>query len=264
MALRLAGEEFSVVQGLDSQGWLEKTIKQLLIEKAIAEMFLKDTQAGAPGIKIRANGNEFFFLRGDNETVLAEIVISTLTWYYTAIAPFANDTYDLGATSSAWRCLYVRRLKNPGTGDGGAIFVDDALAVLSNLKLGGVTGNYSALLRPMTNRNASRTMLAGDVVKLDTANDQSVVDTTGASELNPFIVVDGGAPGTDCTVAVAGICLVNCDTAAINRGDLLVTSATSLQATMDNTMTDARKILGIALTTKGAGATGTVVALIKL
>lgn len=243
MALRLAGEEFSVVQGLDEQGWLAQT-KDLLPDLDAMRM-------------LGGSGKRWYILSVRDIQCSNSIIVGG------AVSPETNDNYDLGSLTQAWRYLYVRRLKNPGTGDGGAVFVDDSLGVLSNLKLGGVPGNYSALLRPMTNRNASRTMLAGEVVKLDTANDQSVVDTTGAAELNPFIVVDGAVSGSDGTVAVGGICLVNCDTAAVNRGDLLVTSATPLKATVDNNMTDVRKMLGIALSTKGAGAEGTVIALVK-
>lgn len=243
MPLRLAGEEFPVVQGLDEQGWL-----------AVTKDLLPDSDA----LRLLGSGSKrWYFL------TVRDIQCTNSLTMGGVVAPDAHDNYDLGALAQAWRYLYVRRLKNPGTGDGGAVFVDDALGILSNLKLGGVPGNYSAILRPMTNRNASRTMQAGEVVKLDTGNDQSAVDTAGAAELNPFIVVDGAAAGSDCTVAVGGICIVNCDTAAVNRGDLLVTSASALKATVDNTMTDIRKMLGIALTAKGAGSEGTVVALIK-
>ena len=243
MPLRLAGEEFPVVQGLDEQGWLAQT-KDLLPDSDATRL-------------LGSSSKRWYFL------TVRDIQCTNSFTIGGVISPDANDGYDLGTLAQAWRYLYVRRLKNPGTGDGGAVFVDDALGILSNLKLGGVTGNYSAILRPMTNRNVSRTMLAGETVKLDTTNDQSVIDTAGAAELNPFIVVDGSEPGSDCTVAVGGICVVNCDTAAVNRGDLLVTSATVLKATVDNTMTDMRKILGIALTSKSAGSEGTVVALIR-
>lgn len=243
MPLRLAGEEFPVVQGLDEQGWLALT---------------KDLMPDSDAIRLLGGAGKRWYI-----LTVRDIQCTNSLTMGGVISPDSNDNYDLGSLTQAWRYLYVRRLKNPGTGDGGAIFVDDALGVLSNLKLGGVTGNYSAILRPMTNRNGSRTIQASEVVKLDIANDQSVIDTAGAAELNPFIVVDGAAPGSDCTAAVGGICVVNCDTGAVNRGDLLVTSATALKATVDNTMTDMRKIIGIALTAKGAGSEGTVIALIR-
>lgn len=243
MALRLAGEEFSVVRGLDELGWLSQT-----------RDLLPDTDATR---LLGGAGKRWYIL------AVRDIQCSNSVTVGGLVSPETNDNYDLGSLTLAWRYLYVRRLKNPGVGDGGAVFVDDALALLSNLKLGGVPGNYSAILRPMTNRNAARTMLAGEVVKLDTANDQSVVDTAAAAELNPFVVVDGAVSGSDVTVAVGGICLVNCDTGAVGRGDLLVGSATALKATVDNAMTDRRKIIGVALTAKAGGTEGTVVALVK-
>ena len=243
MPLKLAGEEFPVVLGLDELGWLAQT---------------KDLMPDSDALRMLGSAGKRWYI-----LTVRDIQCTNSLTVGGVISPDTNDSFDMGSLTHAWRYLYVRRLKNPGTGDGGAVFIDDALGVLSNLKLGGVTGNYSAILRPMTNRNSSRTILAGEVVKLDTANDQSVIDTSGAAELNPFIVVDGAAPDTDCTVAVGGICVVNCDTGAVNRGDLLVTSGTALKAAVDNTMTDIRKMLGIALTAKGAGSEGTVVALIK-
>ncbi|MBI4289772.1 MAG: hypothetical protein HY671_15255 [Chloroflexi bacterium] len=243
MALRLAGEEFPVVQGLDDLGWLARA---------------RDLLPDGDAVRLLGSASQRWYILSVRDIQCTNSITSG-----GAIAPETNDNHDLGSLVQAWRYLYVRRLKNPGTGDGGAVFVDDALAVLSNVKLGGVPGNYSAILRPITNRNASRTMQAGEVVKLDTTNDQSVVDTAGAAELNPFVVVDGAVAGGDATVAVGGICVVNCDTVAVGRGDLLVSSATAMKATVDNTMADIRKILGVALTAKAGGAEGTVVALIR-
>ena len=106
----------------------------------------------------------------------------------------------------------------------------------------------------MTNSSGG-TLLAGDVVILDTSADDSVTTTTTADSKDAFVVVSGGSNGSLVWVATLGkVGSAAADATAISRGDTLVTSTTAGQLTVNNSQTDPGRIIGYALTTKGASA----------
>jgi hypothetical protein len=94
-----------------------------------------------------------------------------------------------------------------------------------------------------------------DVVILDSSVLAS--DTTTARDPRVYGVAEAtGTSGNGVNVTIAGNDTVNADTVAVNIGDQLVTSTTSGKVTVDNSATTG--ILGIALSSKAGGSSGTV------
>ena len=133
-------------------------------------------------------------------------------------------------------------------GDGQLILQGD------NITLGKNATQRPPLALAMTNSSGG-TLSAGDVVILDTSNDDSVTSTTTANSKEAFIVVEGAADTETVWVATMGkVSDAAADATAISRGDTLVTSTTAGQLTVNNSQTDPGRIIGYALTTKSAGA----------
>lgn len=100
---------------------------------------------------------------------------------------------------------------------------------------------------PLTNREATSTLLVGNVVVWDTANDRSVtLTTTGASTLVAGVVVGNTVPPTTVgLIRVFGPADIRVGH-SVTRGQYLGTSSTSGLA---GTITPATgNVLGIALT----------------
>lgn len=99
MALRLAGEEFSVVRGLDAQGWPR------LVDVSDAAPAMKVVQAGS--------GALMEFYDGSSKVL------------------YMDDGGDLVLSG---RALDVRnRIKNTGAADSGAVAVEDTLRALGSI-----------------------------------------------------------------------------------------------------------------------------------
>lgn len=107
MALRLAGEEFSVLQGLDALGWLREVVAN------DGEPGLRIDQQGAGDIVDFQDGGTSAFKIGDGGPAILGVVLD------------------------------VRQpLKNTGSVNGGAVAVDDTFAVIggNNLRLDNASG----------------------------------------------------------------------------------------------------------------------------
>jgi hypothetical protein len=106
-------------------------------------------------------------------------------------------------------------------------------------------------------------LTAGDVVVLDPVTALAVGHAASAGDPAPLVVLTGGAHGetVKCAGRGYGPVDVTCDTGAVAIGDALVASATAAQARADNAA-GVRAVLGVAMTAKAAGASGTVTALL--
>lgn len=133
-------------------------------------------------------------------------------------------------------------------------------ADLKKIYLGTSIGNRTPMCLPLT---AADTPVVGEVYVLSTTVDTGITaGGVGGNESHPGVIVRGTS--LVGWIAVRGIAGVDCDTAAVARGDILVTSnATAKKAMTNNAQTDPSKIIGIALEAKGAGAAGQVKALIR-
>lgn len=122
--------------------------------------------------------------------------------------------------------------------------------------LGRAGGDKTSVTIPLINRTGANSV-AGDVVRIDTANDNSFIKTgsAGATDVVGVVVQGGVADGSPAMVAIAGVVDVTCTTAAVNRGDRLQMSGTAGQAEAGAT---AGSVFAKALTAKGAGSSGTV------
>jgi len=108
--------------------------------------------------------------------------------------------------------------------------------------------------------NSGETLVPGDVVIIDLANDTSVVLTDPGDTLRVPLVVMAGAVDGDivkCYTPGYNIVVVTCDAAAISRGDALVASGTQRQATPSGAPA-LLTTLGVAVTEKAGGAAGHV------
>lgn len=127
---------------------------------------------------------------------------------------------------------------------------------------------WNWIMFPQMGRYVSTTAWAeGDVVALNpTAPGTYAVGTCGrvavADSQWPAVVVNqldnAGTLGWSPRLATGPYAEVVCDVGAVVIGDILVTSATLGQATVNNAQTDPTKILGYAISAKGAGAAGRV------
>jgi hypothetical protein len=114
----------------------------------------------------------------------------------------------------------------------------------------------------LTNKSGG-TRAAGDVVVFDTTNDSAFTTTAYQQDIRVMGVVKESI-NNDAAGAVqtgAGIvCTINCDAAAIARGQFLVSSTTAGKATAGSYYREAA-VFAIALTAKGTGV-GTVTAML--
>lgn len=121
-------------------------------------------------------------------------------------------------------------------------------------------GNAAAHRVPATVNMTNRTggnVAVGDLVRVSAANDDSVIDTTGAGETRCMPVVTAGAnlATVKCQWGAKGTVL--CTTGLVTRGDPLQSSATAKQAETA-AVPALGAVFGYALSGKAAGATGLV------
>ena len=138
----------------------------------------------------------------------------------------------------------------------------DRTAIGANTKFWNYIHYTPQLVRayPTTGNNTTE----ASVMVYDPAND-NLKQTTTKGDLWPVIIACQRSVGLGSVVATWAPILctgayaeVTCDTGAVALNDVIVSSVTAQQATVDNTQTDPRRILGWALQTKGAGASGRV------
>ena len=124
MALRLAGEQCSVVRGLDDLGWLKE------ITRASSDYALKVTQNGS-GDALRLAGSTR--IKGDNSYL---DLGSTLLCYGYGGAVLLTGMGDLVLSPASDGRVDVRRaIYNSTANNSGDVLVDDDLAVTSGKKL---------------------------------------------------------------------------------------------------------------------------------
>ena len=130
-------------------------------------------------------------------------------------------------------------------------------------KLGELGSTRTPVAVPLTNKTGG-SLAVGDVVILDTANNDAVKLAAAASDPVPMVVVEGGANDAVIWVARAGkVNAVTMETTpAVARGDTIVASATAKQGKVDNAQARPKLILGWALTTKAASTAGSVAVLL--
>lgn len=115
----------------------------------------------------------------------------------------------------------------------------------------------------LTNLSGS-TRFAGDVVVFDTSGDTSYTTTTTASDIR----VCGVVKDTTANLAVGAVftgagqvVAINVDTAAVARGQFLVSSATAGLGTAGSAYRE-EGVFAVALSSKGAGSNGVVSAML--
>ncbi|MBI4300608.1 MAG: hypothetical protein HY677_05690 [Chloroflexi bacterium] len=278
MALKLTGEVPSVIHGLDGLGWLEEVRRN----------------SSDPALTIRQDGGGSalkLVLPSGSQSLLDFYAVATQIGHL-----YAESGNHLVCKTVGGRDIRLdpagvidlrATIKNLGAANSGNVYIDDGLRVTgvaqfdnvvtvpyNNLRLQadntrvqlswGNPGFRIPIVVPLTNQSAASAS-AGEVFVLDTANDYSVVaGTTAGNQTHPFVIVAGGATGAAIEVAVAGLVDVDCDTGAVSRGDVLVTSSvTAKKAMANNAQTDPNRIIGVALTAKDGGSNGSVRALIK-
>ena len=170
MALRLAGEEYSIVQGLDSQGWLRTitandALSGVTVDQQGAGRLVEFRQNGAVKAYVD-NAGEFIFtsgnalrrdvdnsslnIRGGSDTTGAWIALSGKD---SAVAPggirlnstnaarttnverirISGDADAGNGSVIVYESLDAREaIKNTGASNGGAVAVNDVLALLDN------------------------------------------------------------------------------------------------------------------------------------
>ncbi|MEX2209410.1 MAG: capsid cement protein [Patescibacteria group bacterium] len=134
----------------------------------------------------------------------------------------------------------------------GNVFVEGG-----KLQFNNVGNDHSALAKKFICTAAAGLF---NVVIIDTANPGQVTTTTTAN--SPLVVGIVGAfgvtAGSECPITIgAGVTQVAVDTAAVNVGDLLVTSSTAGRATVNNSPA-VGTVFGKALSSKAAGSNGTI------
>lgn len=111
---------------------------------------------------------------------------------------------------------------------------------------------------------ARSTITAGDLVVIDTDNGSSVeTTTTVAARTVAGVAIESATSGNPVQIQTLGVATINCTTHAVDIGEYLVPSATAGHA-WPETDAYANEFSGgafaIALTSKGAGSVGTVLA----
>ena len=144
------------------------------------------------------------------------------------------------------------------SGDGKALLSDSTQT--NGVAWGDAGGDVSVSL---TNQSGS-SVANGDVVVLDSANDSSFTTTTTPNDLRVLGVagetINAAASGKVKTIA-GTLATVNCDTGAVNRGEWLVASAT-IKLAKSAGYFNCPGAFAIAVTSKSAGSTGTVQAIL--
>lgn len=232
MALRLAGEELSVVQGLDSLGWLREVI----------------VNSTNPALKVKqqGSGNMLELWEGSSQRVV-----------------FGSDA----VLKPSGRIDAQKGIYNSSANNSGRVYVDDEAEIAQALYLRSsygvvlssesVTGNGWAGI-PVTN-GVGEAVSTGMVERLDTSTEGQVVALGGAGNDDHSVVITTGAgAGATVRVPLVGVVLVNVDTGAVAIGDILVASTVSHRAMVNNAQTDPKKIIGVALSSKSAGSNGQV------
>jgi hypothetical protein len=114
----------------------------------------------------------------------------------------------------------------------------------------------------LTNKSGG-TRAAGDVVVFDTTNDSAFTTTAYQQDIRVMGVVKESINNNAAGAVYTGagiVCTINCDAAAIARGQFLVSSTTAGKATAGSYYREAA-VFAIALTAKSAGV-GTVTAML--
>jgi hypothetical protein len=114
----------------------------------------------------------------------------------------------------------------------------------------------------LTNKSGG-TRSAGDVVVFDTTNDSAFTTTAYQQDIRVMGVVKESINNNAAGAVYTGagiVCTINCDAAAIARGQFLVSSTTAGKATAGSYYREAA-VFAIALTAKSAGV-GTVTAML--
>lgn len=140
----------------------------------------------------------------------------------------------------------------------GKLYKKDSAGLETEVNAGGGGDKVTVSLK----NGEAGAMVAGDVVIIDTTQDNACVFTTNSKDLKVVgVVVTGGASGAQVEICVDGIATVKVDS-AVSRGDALVTSTTSQEAESGAGAVNA--VLGKALTEKIGPGSGTVEAVINL
>ena len=145
-----------------------------------------------------------------------------------------------------------------GTGSTGTALVSNGVAVAPSWQAVGGGGSST-----LTNQSGAD-VAAGDVLIFDAGHDSAFATTTVSSDARVLgvagDVISAGASGAVYSIA-GSKAVVNCDTAAVSRGDWLVSSSSLGKATSAGSYKPAAGF-AIAMTAKSAGSSGTVTAMI--
>lgn len=215
--------EYNTYFGLDSSSWLTG----VRINDDVCCYFGLRTDGSGTGIHITANGRDHIIMQ-----------------------PTGN-----GSTT------YILRDDPSITGLVVRSDWDDAWVGLTNKSVA-VNATTTGFSQAWLN-NSGSTIALTEVAYIDPSGPEGSVLRLGTVTQNNLLVCvdpNGVASGATGLFATPGtICTVKVDTAAVNVGDTLVFSGTvNASAKSDNTQTDSRKIIGVARSSKTAGASGTV------
>lgn len=147
-----------------------------------------------------------------------------------------------------------------GTVQGSSLSANTTVSAFTHMRITdpGVT-NETYYEIPIVNGDVSGRAV-GDVMIIGTGSTRQAVSTTVLGANFPIVVTAGNGGGLSIGFAAPGsIVTVKVDTGAVSRGDRLVTSTTAQHATVDNAASFP-KVLAVALQSKSAGSTGTVLA----
>ena len=107
--------------------------------------------------------------------------------------------------------------------------------------------------------NSGIALVYGDIVVVDPTTEKSVRTTLMAGAPNPMVVLSAGDHGqtVKCIAPFAGVAIVTCNGVAITPGDSIITSTVAKEGKVLEAEA-AAGVVGIALTSKGAGTTEVV------
>ena len=224
----------------------------------------------------RANddtGNAIWAINQDAGNSDAVVNIETNSWASSRrLAEFltnqANDVviYNNGAISNDGVFPVTGQLRMTGGGvfggsvQGSSLSANTSVSAFTHMRITdpGVT-NETYYEIPIVNGDAV-SRATGDVMIISTGATREVVSTTTLGANFPIVVTAGNGGGLSIGYAAPGsIVTMKVDTGAVSRGDRLVTSTTAQHATVDNGASFP-KVLAVALQSKSAGSTGTVLA----
>lgn len=111
--------------------------------------------------------------------------------------------------------------------------------------------------------NTGDDLAAGDVVIIDSANDRTVIFSTGDGAQAPLVTVVQGNYQDRVSFAKRGYGVIDivCEGPAISPGDCVVASAIARYGRLDNAAT-VRNLIGFALDSKAVGVTASIRVLI--